>query len=318
MYWLQQTSVTQICLIRPLFFSISIFYYCFFSTQWMHIEGLAELSPLLWRPVSFFSFLHIPILSAQTLFILKNLWFFSMLFSATGLFTHFSTTSAFVLGLYLFGLPNNFDVGTLDERECLFMFALAMWALLPCGAKYSLDSLIWSKADNKKYITSAWPVKLVQVYILFTYFEAGIQKLRFMGLDFFTSDFVAFRMRLAETQLGLLLTQYPIICRVLAFMALSLEIFAVVGIWNQKIWRILIPLLLLTHIFIAASFDVLFGPQMICLLVFFIALQPDGTFSGKMKKRILAAEVDDPCICKTRRHHLCSQLWAGRVHICSL
>ena len=76
----------------------------------------------------------------QTISVIDAAWKLSLVFSAIGLFTRFSNATAFVLCVYLFGLPNSF--GKTHHLDILLLWTFLIMTFSRCGDSWSVDRLI--------------------------------------------------------------------------------------------------------------------------------------------------------------------------------
>src|SRR5262249_55737395 len=103
----------------------------------------------------------------------------------------------FVLGIYLFGLPNNF--GRTHHLDTVLVFSFLILAFSRCGDAWSIDRLIrTARRGNDSLIDRrtlsgeyTWPVRMIWVMMSLVFLAAGLSKLRHSGLEWITGDTMA-------------------------------------------------------------------------------------------------------------------------------
>lgn len=271
-FWFAPETPTKLGFCRLLFFGAMFFYYLP-----VDFSPWGEVSLVFWKPTWLFRFFALPVFSSETLSVLQIVWKGSLLLSCLGLWTRGSTLTAFVLGTYLLGLPQNF--GKIRHNDAILIFVLASLALSYCGAGWSMDRLIhrWrGSAASPPYPAVSgeytWPVRAVWVVMALVFFAAGVAKLRHGGLAWVTSDTLAIMLveahyqvgRIDPTSLGLYIAQYGWLCHALAAATIILETsfpLALVSHWAR---RFLVPAVLGLQIGIRVCLGPSFEQYLFC------------------------------------------------------
>ena len=150
-FWFEPATADNLGLARILVFgSMAIFYLStpYLFPVWGWHETFNEwggVSSVFWRPIWLFQVLHLPQFSVQTISVIDAAWKLSLVFSAIGLFTRFSNATAFVLCVYLFGLPNSF--GKTHHLDILLLWTFLIMTFSRCGDSWSVDRLIKTAAE---------------------------------------------------------------------------------------------------------------------------------------------------------------------------
>jgi predicted DCC family thiol-disulfide oxidoreductase YuxK len=273
-FWFEPVTATNLGVCRILFFGgIFLFYFPYDASVW------APISEAYWVPVWMFRQFHLTPFPASWLAAMSVLWKSALLLSCIGLLTRVSTAVAFVLGLYLIGLPNNF--GSAQHNDTIIILALGYMAVSRCGDGCSLDSLIRAArtsdfSDGKKASGEyAWPIRLVWVSLALIFFAAGVSKIRHSGLEWVTSDNMAivllqhnYHIANAEplTSLGLNLAQYPTLCSLLALLTILVEIGYPLALFHPVARWFFVPSAFLMQVGIRAFMGPSFGQYLICNL----------------------------------------------------
>lgn len=208
-FWFEPATPDNLGLARVLIYgSMSLFYILtphLFPTWGWHVNfsEWGNVSKVFWNPVWLFQVLHLPLLSSQVIGIMEYLLIASMVFSAIGLFTKPATIASFLLGFYLFGLPNNF--GKVHHLETPLLWAFLIMSVSRCGDAFSIDAWLRSVRSNPRRILSGdytvlsgdytWPIKLFWGVLALIYFEAGVSKLRHSGIEWVTSGLMSFYLQ---------------------------------------------------------------------------------------------------------------------------
>ncbi len=214
-----------------------------------------------YHPRSFFAWLSLPMPSWDVMGWLVTAFEISIILAALGLLTRLAILTAFVLGLYVLGLQ--FNYGYLHWAHAIVPIVVGILALAPCGDALSLDALVRRVATAKVVQAGGqyrWPVQLVRLVFVTVFLAAGLAKLRQAGLEWVLSDTLrnyflenqyVFRSEGATAWSHLLadwLVVRPGLCRVLAGMALAVELGTPAALFSRHARRWLIPLLFLFQV----------------------------------------------------------------------
>ncbi|MFS4460596.1 hypothetical protein [Bdellovibrio sp. HCB2-146] len=169
---------------------------------------------------------------------LRILWMVSLFLAAFGRLMPVSMGAALLSGTYVMAYCNNFGlpiVGTALAYLCLWILFLSEFG-----------------RDQKKNF-----LKLAQVIIVMFYCVSGLQKLRFGGLEWVTSENLAIQMfynRMTPTAQWLLSLD-PIWIRMLAGSIVTIEILSPLALINKRIALVFVFLWASMHIGIQVVFD---------------------------------------------------------------
>jgi predicted DCC family thiol-disulfide oxidoreductase YuxK len=193
-FWFEPSTATNLAVSRVVLYApLTLFY----ARQDFSIWG--SVSPALLQPIWLFSTFHLPVFSPAALLAMEIVWKLSLATAAIGLFTNLSCLVSAVLGLYLLGLPHNF--GQTYHFDAAILFAFGVLAFSRCGDAWSIDAL-WRAArrPERAHIVRrsgeyTWPIRLMWVTISLIFCAAGIAKLWTSGLEWVTSDQMAFLLQ---------------------------------------------------------------------------------------------------------------------------
>ncbi len=232
----------------------------------------------LWHPIFLFDIFNLPVFSPAVLKVLGLVWLACVFLSAVGFFSRPATFLSFVIGFYLIGMTNSFS--KTHHMETIVLFVFAILAFSRCGDGFSVDRLIKSRRGERispswEY---GWPVKLIQVLMIFFFCAAGLSKLRNSGLEWVFSENLSglFISGLLGNQrheplfdwLTLMLAQKHISI-FLAGITLLLELLAPLAFFGRRL-KVVIGMGLF---FMMAGFWVVMGlafPQWIAAFVFWL------------------------------------------------
>lgn len=277
-FWFEPVPATNLGVVRLLIFAGSLLFF------WnKDFAQYADTPAAYWNPCYLFMKLHLSVFSAQTLLVLGWIWKVSLVTSAIGLFTRVSTWIAFLLSLYLLGLPNN--IGKIDHGEMILIFSYLILAVARSGDAWSVDRLIarrLGKAPPEVPVHGEykWPIRMGWVLITILFCAAGIAKLRTYGFAWpFPKWAMSDNLRNLFLQMhylgrpplkwGLWLAQYPTVCKLMALATVVVEVslpLAIVSRWAR--W-VLVPSIFIMQL----GNDLLLGVpfrQFMLAYVFFI------------------------------------------------
>jgi hypothetical protein len=230
--WFEPAPAERLGMSRVLFFgALFLFYVRQDFSNW------GDVSSAFLTRVWLFDVLHLPLFSKDSLVILQFIWKLSLAFSCIGLLTRFSTATAFLLGLYFLGLPNNF--GKVHHYDQPLVFILGLMAFSRCGDSRSVDGFVASRRGPRTAARPppsgeyTWPIRLVWLILALVFFAAGASKIRQSGLEWVASDNLATLLIQAHYHFtnsdplvpwSLQLARYESICQSLAALTILLEV----------------------------------------------------------------------------------------------
>lgn len=141
-------------------------------------EAYAYVPEQLYLPPLVPRWLGFPAPAMPWILVARVAWLGSLLLSAAGLLTRFSTWTAFLLGLYLLSLDWCF--GNTAHTRHLVALCLGIMAFTRCSQHYSLDALLFRPAERTD---ETWSLRLCQLCWCLMFFNAGLSKLRNGGLE---------------------------------------------------------------------------------------------------------------------------------------
>jgi hypothetical protein len=253
-FWFKPATAENLGLARILIYgSMSIFYLTtprLFPTWGWHVNfsQWGDVSKVFWQPLWVFKLLHLPLLAPQTIQIMDYLLIASMIFSAVGLFTKPANILSFLMGFYLFGLPNNF--GKVHHLETPLLWFFLIMSFSRCGDAFSIDAWLRSRKRSGLPKTQpvlsgdyTWPIKLFCTVLAAIYFEAGVSKLRHSGIAWVTSGLMSFYLQRAQyhitdaeplTNWGLFIARHPALYHFSCAYALILELAYPLALFSKR------------------------------------------------------------------------------------
>ena len=304
-FWFEPATADNLGLARILLFgSMAVFYlttpYLFPTWGWhVQFNEWGGVSHLFWKPIPLFRILHLPQLSSAEISLIDAVWKVALIFSAVGLFTRFSNAVAFILCIYLFGLPNNF--GKTHHLDILLLWSFLIMTISNCGDSWSIDRLIKTMRTGqndagKKSGEYTWPIRLIWVVMAMIYFEAGVSKARHSGIEWITGGAMTFFLQRAQYHItdaeplanwGLLIARHRWSSELFAAMGIGLELTYPLALFSKRLRWLFVPGGMMMQIGIA----VLMGPNFYQMIICqFLWLPLDkivywilGLFSAKKK-----------------------------------
>jgi len=320
-FWFEPSTADNLGLARILLFgTMAIFYIStpYIFPGWGYHQTFNEwggVSAVFWRPIWLFRTLHLPQFSVGEITVLDAVWKVSLVFSAIGLFTRFSTAVSFAICVYLFGIQNNF--GRTHHLEILLLWAFLIMTFSRCGDGWSVDRLIktartgMGPGSEPREVSGeyTWPIRLIWVVMAMIYFAAGCSKLRHSGIAWVTSDSMSyFLMRPpyhvadAEPLLnwGLWMSRHPFASHGMAAMGIGLELSYPLALFDRRLRYLIMASGMMMQTGIALMMGPNFYQMVLCQLLWLpldrIFYWVQGKFSGK---KTYAMIFDGSCgLCK--------------------
>lgn len=288
-FWFEPSSPANLGFCRAVFYGALFFY---FLPQ--DFSSWAEVSPAFWYPLWLFDgrlslpglAATYPALSGNLLTAMQVGWKLALGLSCLGLLTRLSTAGAFVLGLYLLGLPASY--GHASHQFMIVIIVMGIMALSRCGASWSLDrsfsiALARGKSSGRSVVHSGeytWPLRTIWLAMAYVFLAAGASKLRYSGAEWVTSDTLAYSLIINNyhagstndpvTTWGLHLAQSRWLCRLLAASVMTLELLFPLALFSRKLRYIFLPASLLMLI----SIRLLLGPSFVLLMLCYVFWVP--------------------------------------------
>jgi uncharacterized membrane protein YphA (DoxX/SURF4 family) len=224
----------------------------------------AEVSRVFWMPTDLFALLQLGVAPAGVLSVLDAIWRISLALACVGLWTRPACTVAFVLGVYLLGLPQCF--GKIDHWSGLLVLTMGVLALARCGDAWSWDALRRERRGAVPPEPSGeyrWPIELARLLLVLVFFAAGIAKLRQGGLAWASPDNMRaillaphYANDRALPALGLDVADSPLLCAVLAIATIVTEVGAPLALFGGSVAGIVIGTLFAMQLGIATLIGV--------------------------------------------------------------
>lgn len=238
-FWYESFAPKDLYVFRVLFYVLVLIYTLFFdrgNLQWLNLPSG------FWSPVSILRWLDEPLTYQQGMGI-EFIFSVSCLFCALGLGFRLFSIICFLSYFLIITITNSYGVALHDNLGIVIYLFIFIFSNAHIGL--SLDKLLAFKKKTGEE-ASVWPVRLCQVMFGLHFFVAGYNKLYSSGISWFTGDTLRNYMIYAHYRdalsplaeglgLGLWLAQFPFVCKILAVLVLSLELFGpFIGLVKQK------------------------------------------------------------------------------------
>jgi len=183
----------------------------------------------------------VPDLSAPVAVALCSVLILSLFAVCVGWMTRVSLVVSCVLYASLGMLDS---MGTLTKYTVIATHVLALLALSECGAVWSVDAWLRRRAQSAPGklvgppMSPVWPRRLLQLFIGIVYLGAAFTKMHTPA--YFSGDQLTFWMLgnvNYENRWGEMLTLYPSLLTIMAYVTIVWEILFVFLIWS-KFWRV--------------------------------------------------------------------------------
>lgn len=247
----------------------------FFSILLTTFSDLAKLPSTIMRPtgaMQLFSWrFYDALLTPAGMLALKSLLLVSLLAATVGCMTGFATKSSALLVLFYEGLLRSFSHFNHDEMPAVYI--LLVLAFSPCGDAFSLDGKAQARGRGFIY---GYPILLMRVLLVWSYFSSALIKLRVNGLRYISPDTlptlaVAHSLdNLHDThfRFAFLLPRYRELATVLVGFALLWELSFPLAIWSRLARRVILTVGVFFHLGTLFFMNIFFPFHLAMYLVF--------------------------------------------------
>jgi hypothetical protein len=222
-----------------------------------------------WAPISFYKLLDRPI-NADILNILRYVWLASTFVAGLGIFYRFFTVVGFLSGVVYLGHDYNFGVVYHSHHLYIMCVGILAFSSLCSTIGIQLSSLKKNKSSEFH-----WPLRLVQVYVIYVFFLCGVEKLWYGGgFSWAFSESFLLRMLVNPHQTPLarwIIEQPMFVSQIFAAGALFVfELGAPFALLNSKIKILFVFLWSSFHVFVTLTFGnhYAFYSQILCYMAF--------------------------------------------------
>ncbi len=233
--------------------------------------GVAARNPALYQPRLYMHVFTGPP-SPGVVTLLQAIGVIAAVTAAAGLAIRGSLPVALVCALFLEGLRNS--AGRIVVGDALLLLCLI--ALMAAG---SASAAAWSLQRHRAPPAGArfgWPVRTMMAATALTYFLAGVQKWRFSGIAWVTSDnlrwilFASSDVQVHANRLALFLADRPLLAHILAGGALLLETcFPLVLVVPRLRW-VFVPGAVAMHLSILLAMHLDYSAQLLTVVIVFV------------------------------------------------
>lgn len=244
-----------------------LFFYCgvLLAYGGTDFSAWGDVSSSFWMPIPLFDALGLQPLSPAGLSLARILWCIALVSSAVGLRTGLSTRVAFVLGLYLLGLPHNF--GHTFHFDSTLVIAMGILACSRCGDAWSVDAMRRGSQPPPSG-DYRWPVRAVWLAMALVFLPAGIAKLRYGGVEWMLSSNLSITLMRAAYHvsdadpiggLGLFVARHEWLSRLVAIGTVVVELGFVSALFWRRARLVFVPAAFLMLVGIRVMMGPTFG-----------------------------------------------------------
>jgi hypothetical protein len=238
-YWFAPIPAVRLACLR---IAVGLFGLLYFGLRSKHFLEVRGYSVNAFRPVGPVAFLESP-LPAAWVFALHGITLLSALFFTVG-FKYRWSGPVYALGsLWIASYRNSF--GMIFHTDNLVVLHAVVLALSPAADSLSLDALGRGPKPNDDAETSGWPLRLMCLLAVITYFLAGVAKLRLAGFSWAMGDVLRehiaydavrkIELGSIHSPLGAWLVTLPWVFPPLATVTLAFELGAPLALFHRKI-----------------------------------------------------------------------------------
>lgn len=194
--------------------------------------------------------------------------------AAAGRLPRLTFPLAFGAALFL-GLMLN-STGKIMHNDVLLMLCLVPLLLNPRAATVRWSLAGQRRQDHRIGPRFGWPVQLAMLIVGLSYLFAGLQKLRFAGIEWVTSDNLRWTLEAASTSgggidgLGSSIADLGLIVHFAAAGALLLELTFILCVPFPRLRWVFVPGVCLLHLGILATMGIDYTGQIATVLIVFV------------------------------------------------
>jgi hypothetical protein len=257
MYLFKKVNFVKLEIVRILFYSILFFQF----DKFIHYLNFSKMSNILFHPAGLIINEQIINFIASHSDLILIMLRVSLLFSIFGFMTSITKWIVFILILFIFNIPYNFNSDFLLATPNVFLSLVL--AFSPAGQNLSIDSMIFKK-NQKKYQQSEnynWPIKFMQIIFVTVFFTSALIKLKNVGLAWFYSDNIKniflcspftrgdiVPRFIMDLKLNYRITQFPLAINIFAFLILASELLCPLALYETKWTKLIVWILMFMQI----------------------------------------------------------------------
>lgn len=253
--WFAPARPGPLGLCRALFFATLLLR----VTPGVRSADWADMPRVFWMPTDLFALLHLGVAPSLVLNVLDLTWCGALALACVGLWTRAATAVAFVVGVYVLGLPQCF--GKIDHWSGLLVLTMGVLALARAGDAWSLDAHLRRRRGAAPPAPSGeyrWPIEAARLLLVLVFFAAGIAKLRQGGLAWMSADNMRAILLTPHyandrtlPELGLIAAESPLFCSLLAVATIVAEAGAPLALLGGPIAGVVVGTLFAMQVGIA-------------------------------------------------------------------
>ncbi|MDB5258389.1 MAG: hypothetical protein JWM14_3084 [Chitinophagaceae bacterium] len=247
------TLLLYTCLALVVYNAILEFKALMFFAPFYKPAGIGKLLLPVFPPISILWFIYFALIgSIASVILLPKKWIAASL--AAVAFIYYQ--------LILFGF------GKYDHGFSTLTYALLIYPFF-----------LWESEKSNDDVVPAWSIVLIQWMICLAYFYCGLEKIFTSGIYWFASDNLQQHLLIHETSLGLKLASHAMLCKILSFGVILLQLSFILLPFQKRLAYILLPAGFIFHSASWLLLDAggLFNPWWGVYLFFLFPLQSQET-----------------------------------------
>jgi hypothetical protein len=233
--------------------------------------GLVSRQPALYQPHSYMRLFAEPP-STDVVTLVQAVGVVAAGAAAVGLVFRISLPVALVCALFLDGLRNSGGRIVVGD-------ALLILCLLVVAASGRAAVMAWSAQpyrSSPRASCSGWPVRTAMIAVALAYFFAGVQKWRYSGLSWVTSDNLRWILYASSDAhahangLAIFVADRPLLAHALAAAALLLETSFPLVLLVPRLRWLFLPGVVAMHVGILFAMGLDYTPQLLTVVIVFV------------------------------------------------
>lgn len=238
---------------------------------------VADQPKALFDPVSLFHLLgQMP--SSGVVHVVQPIAVVAALLAAAGLWPRLTFPLAFAAAVFLELMLN--ATGKIVHNEVVLILSLIPLLAVPTAAcrTWTITDLLRRRSTSPAPEGPAygWPIRMAMVIVGLAYLIAGLQKLRYSGVDWFTTDNLRYVLwsssdaRSSPNELGLFIADHAALAHLLAAGTILLEVSFIACVPFAKLRWVMVPSVVALHVGIRLMMGLDYSAQWLTVVIVFV------------------------------------------------
>lgn len=241
-FWAQKTSVSNVTILRILYFTIII---VIFKDIYWDLMDLYN-AKIFYRPILFYKLLGVSFPSTQGIIVICIILLFSSILCIINIAPILNAIIAVGTFIYIQGLIFSFE--KIDHGFATVTYAGMIMPFLLYENRIAKKS--------KSYDQKGWPLLLIQLVICLCYLMSGLEKIFISKFQWLHPETLKVYLLIHQTPLGIKLAANNFLCTLLPTLVIIFQLVFISILFSDKLKYIILPVGIIFHISVYYLFDV--------------------------------------------------------------